>query len=53
MQVRPEGWWETGDRGADGCDDDAATLNDVRRIGDDAELLRPDVHAEITLRSNC
>ncbi len=50
--MRPEGWWEKGNRGADGSDDDMAALNDIGRIGDDAELLRPDIYAEITRRSN-
>ena len=37
-----------GDRGADGSDNDAASLYYVWRIGDDAELLRADVDADVT-----
>jgi hypothetical protein len=47
-RVKPEVWCEEGDRGADGSDDDAAALYHVGSIGDNAELLRPDVHAELT-----
>ncbi len=36
-----------GNRGTDGSDDDATSLNHVGRVGYYAELLRPDVDAEM------